>query len=142
MRCPTCSYLNKGKGKCQVCDFQMTAEVIKKPYRIPKKSEKQVDVKKKDIAYYKQCFQYSNRRCEECNLYLGDEWKPEFVSHIIAKNVIPDLRYDERNHTILCFDHHFQFDFGDKTKMKIYKATELIRQELTLEHYGKDKFED
>lgn len=142
MICPKCSFLNKKPGICQVCEYQMTPEVIKKPYIIPKKSKKQKDIKDKDIAFYRQCFEYSDKKCENCGLQLGNEWKPEYVSHIIAKNVIPDFRWDERNTTILCFDCHFQFDHQDKTKMKIFPATEAIRKELTLEHYGKDRFED
>lgn len=137
MKCPNCGILNKKAGRCDYCDFQMTAEVVRAPYRIPKKSAKQKDVKDKDIVYYKQCYEYSPKICEECGVSLGEIWKPEFVAHVIAKNVNPECRYDERNHVILCFDHHFKFDFGDKTKMKIYAETELIRQELTLEYYQK-----
>jgi len=136
MICKKCGYHNKKAGIC-LCGFKMSEVVEKKPCVLKKKSEKQIDVKKKDIAYYKKCFEASNHICENCGTSLGEVWKPEFVAHIISKGTNTALRYDERNNIILCFACHFKFDHQDKTRMKIYPATELIRQELTLEYYQK-----
>jgi 5-methylcytosine-specific restriction endonuclease McrA len=135
MQCPKCRYHNKGNGKCEVCDHQMTPEVEKKVYRIPKKSEKQKTVKVKDIEYYKQCFYYSDRKCEECGIDLGENWDPYYVAHIISKGNNTALRWDQMNHVILCRDHHNQFDSEDRSKMKIYPRTEKIRQSLNKEYY-------
>ncbi len=140
-KCSECGIANKKDGVC-LCGHVMKVIEEKKPYRIPKKSEKQKDVKAKDIAYYKQCFEYSNKRCEECNLPLGETWDPYFVAHIVTKNAGPEVRFDERNHVILCRDHHDQLDKGEKTKMKIYKMVEATRMQLHLEYAMKDKFED
>ncbi len=62
MQCPKCSYHNKGKGKCQVCDFQMTAEVIKKPYRIPKRTKDRV-LDEKEYAIKSKEFLLINSQC-------------------------------------------------------------------------------
>jgi hypothetical protein len=136
MVCSNCTYNNKGTGKCWNCGFQMTPEVEKKVYRIPRQTPKQKDIKAKDLEYYKQCFEYSPKRCEECDMDLGEKWSPYFTAHIISKGNNTDLRWDERNHVILCPDHHNEFDSEDRSKMKIYPATEKVRQELNLEYYS------
>jgi 5-methylcytosine-specific restriction endonuclease McrA len=137
MKCPECSYNNKGEGKCYACEFQMTPEKGKKVYIIPRQTPEQRDIKAKDLIYYRQCFEYSNKICEECETQLGEKWDPYFVAHIISKGNNTDLRWDERNHVILCPDHHNQFDSMDRSKMKIYAETERVRQELNYEYYSK-----
>jgi hypothetical protein len=122
---------------CYACDFRMTPEVIKEVYRIPKQTKKQKEIKAKDLIYYQQCFEYSDKICEECNLRLGETWDPYFCAHIISKGNNTDLRWDERNHVILCPDCHNIFDSEDRSEMKIYPETERIRQELNHEYYTK-----
>ncbi len=36
MKCFNCNYLNKKPGICVICNHQMSVEVVKKPYKIPK----------------------------------------------------------------------------------------------------------
>lgn len=129
--------------KYKLCNYhnkkRLSAKNPRKPYFISKKSEKQRITKEKDIKFYQQCFYYSPQVCEECDIALGPEWNPYYVAHILAKNVAPEVRFDERNHFILCPEHHDQFDKGDKTKMKIYPIAEKIRKELHLEYNTKSQ---
>jgi hypothetical protein len=139
MKCPNpkCGYLNKSDGKCAICDYQMTPEKEEKVYVMPRQSVKQKEIKAKDLIYYKQCFEYSHKVCEECNLQLGEKWDPYFVAHIITKKGDCPERWDTRNHVILCPEHHDQFDSKSRSKMKIYAETERVRQELNHEYYSK-----
>jgi len=68
--------------------------------------------KKEDFAGY--CY------CEECGLPLT--YSATFISHNKSRGAHPELRWDENNVSILCFDHHRQWEVGDRKKMKIYNS--------------------
>ena len=107
----------------------------KKRSRINPVSEKQKSVKAKDQEFYKQRFYYSERKCEECGLHLGNVYKPAFISHILSKGAYNRFRFDERNINILCQDCHHIWEFGEKEKMKIYKSNRDLMDKLIREYY-------
>ncbi len=51
MKCFNCNYLNKKPGICVICNHQMSVEVVKKPYKMPKNSVKRT---KQNAEYNKQ----------------------------------------------------------------------------------------
>lgn len=83
---------------------------------------------KRDEAFYEKCFNQSNHKCEECGTQLPTEFRDSQgnvnaryrYSHIVAKSIAPELRYDTNNINHLCLKHHTQWDHGDKKSMKIY----------------------
>jgi len=87
-----------------------------------------------DEQFYEEVFNQSNHICEECGEQLPIEFRDSEgkiiarfrYSHIIAKSIAPELRHDLRNMNDLCFLCHQKWDFGEKTKMKIYKKNQKI----------------
>ena len=82
-----------------------------------------------DEIFYEECFNNSDHKCEECGRELPKKFRNDDgkivarfrYSHIIPKSVAPELRHNPDNMNHLCFEHHFQWEFGDKKSMKIYK---------------------
>tara|TARA_R110000737_G_scaffold353327_1_gene404197 strand:- start:929 stop:1405 length:477 start_codon:yes stop_codon:yes gene_type:complete len=85
-----------------------------------------------DEIFYEKCFNSSNHKCEECNEKLPEEFRDSNgkiiyrarYSHIIAKSIAPELRHTLKNINHLCFLCHQKWDFGEKSKMKIYKKNQ------------------
>lgn len=71
-------------------------------------------------------------RCEECLKPLRN-YSAVYCSHILTRGAYPEAAHDARNINILCFEHHSQWENGDKTKMRIYpgnvRTIELIKRE-------------
>ena len=156
MNCKGCkgskSIVNKHFGLCQECNnirlhgskYGKTYIVSKKdikPLRRRKKDSKKslfsnvkptakrnVDRLAKDEAFYQECFNMSDHKCEECGKQLPTEFRDDEgnvnarwrYSHIVAKSIAPELRHDTNNINHLCLEHHTQWDFGNKHDMKIY----------------------
>ena len=68
--------------------------------------------------------------CEECGADLGDVAIAHFFSHIHSKQVYPEIKYEKDNIQLLCYDHHYQYDFGGKHDMKVYQDKQELIQEL------------
>ena len=102
---------------------------------IRKVSSKQRLVKKKDQLFYEECFNESNKKCEECDIELGEKYKPIYVSHILTKNSYPSLRHYKLNVNILCELHHHIWEFGDRKAMKIYEGNRLRMDDMISKYY-------
>jgi len=95
------------------------------------KSSKSLVTKVMDEMFYEECFNScTNHSCEECGESLptefrGDDGKVLYrarYSHIIAKSIAPELRYDINNVNHLCFKCHQLWEFETRKDMKIYKT--------------------
>lgn len=83
----------------------------------------------KDEAFYEECFNVSNHKCEECGTNLPTEFRDSEgnvnarwrYSHIVAKSIAPELRHEVNNINHLCLKHHTQWDHADRENMKIYE---------------------
>lgn len=53
-----------------------------------------------------------------CKRWLGNEPKAHFFSHIKPKSTHPELRLEESNIQLLCFDCHYEYDFGKKERIQ------------------------
>lgn len=96
---------------------------------------------KDDSKFYREVWENSNKCCEECALltevndpYLGEDYNPSYISHIISRGADTRMRHDKRNINILCHYHHTKWEFGDRAKMKINKLNELKVKELKYEY--------
>lgn len=71
-------------------------------------------------------------QCEECLKPLRN-YSAVYCSHILTRGAYPEAARDARNINILCFEHHNQWENGDKSKMRIYpgniRIIELIKKE-------------
>lgn len=73
----------------------------------------------KMIDFMRQAWDDSDKKCAECGVDLI-AFSPVYMSHHISKGAAPKLKYDKENIDVLCYDHHYQWEFGDKKSMKIY----------------------
>ena len=157
MNCKECNnskhIVNKHFGLCQECNnLRLHGSKYGKTYTISKKERKPLRRRKKDVkkslfsnvkpqdkrwvkrlaedeAFYKQSFDLSDHKCEECGCRLPTEFRDEEgnvnarwrYSHIVAKSIAPELRHDVNNINHLCLKHHTQWDHGDRMTMKIYE---------------------
>lgn len=71
--------------------------------------------------------------CEECGRPLP-EYSATFCSHILSRGAHPECSTDPRNINILCFNHHEQWEVGDRKAMKIYETNQKIIERLKLEY--------
>ena len=82
--------------------------------------------------FYKYCWEHKVPMCEECGKPLRN-YSATFVSHILTRGAFPEMAHDIRNVNILCFDHHKQWETGDKEEMRIYKknlrTVEMLRRD-------------
>ena len=157
MKCKECGKENKplfSHGRCKPCAdkvyFAKKRELAKnkpKQQPLPKQrkpinhfSERSAGVIKADNEFYALVWAVKVHYCEECGEYLGDKINKVHFSHILSKGSFPNLRHDIENCRLLCFNHHQQWEFGNRTTMKIYhedsrkiyrlkrKSTELSKQ--------------
>lgn len=71
--------------------------------------------------------------CEECLRPLHN-YSAVYVSHILSRGAHPEMAFDPRNNNILCFEHHNQYEFGDRENMRIMKKNAAIIQKLKDEY--------
>ena len=157
MSCKKCNsdkqIVNKFHGLCQECNnMRLHGSKYGKSYTISNKVIKPLRTRKKDVkkslfsnvtatpkrnvkrivedeAFYEECFNMSNHKCEECGKNLPTEFRNEEgkvnarfrYSHIVAKSIAPELRHNVNNINHLCLKHHTQWDHADKENMKIYE---------------------
>ena len=82
-----------------------------------------------DEAFYLECFNTSNHKCEECNTNLPDEFSDSNgkviarwrYSHIVPKSIASELRHVVKNINHLCLKCHGEWENGNKVKMKIFE---------------------
>jgi len=75
-------------------------------------------------------------KCSCCGRWLGEEPKPIFFSHLLAKGTYPSLRLVKRNIWLKCPEHHHAWEFGDRNAPEFDAANREARA-LKLEYYTK-----
>ena len=83
--------------------------------------------------FYKWCWEHKQHICEECMKPLHS-YSATFVSHILTRGAYPEMAHDCRNVNILCFNHHNQWENGDRESMRIYEKNQNTIQELKKEY--------
>jgi hypothetical protein len=135
MKCLNCGCWNKAKGKCDYCGFQMTPEVFKKAYVIPKKSKKRQEVIDEDITFFKEIWDERPHYSEVSGEFLGDEFNVCFFSHILTKASYPRFRHEKKNILLMSFNEHQSWEFTDRKDPKWNEARDLA-EELVIEYYN------
>lgn len=91
-----------------------------------------------DEALYYYAFTNLPHWCQECGVDLPEEFRDSTgriicrsqYSHILSKGSHPEFRHNINNINRLCPDHHHIWEFGDRTKMKIYTANQVAIQKM------------
>lgn len=82
--------------------------------------------------FFRWIWEHKPHQCEECLKPLHN-YSAVYCSHILTRGAYPEAAHDARNINILCFEHHSQWENGDKRKMRIYPANmrliELMKKE-------------
>lgn len=86
--------------------------------------------------FYRWCWEHKSHICEECMRPLR-EYSATYVSHILTKGAHPETAHDPRNVNILCFNHHNQWENGNRESMRIYLGNARTIEQLKKE-YGSE----
>lgn len=102
--CTACGkYTNNGNKFHKLCTFCNRKRLHKnKPKKEPTGEAKM----------FEEIWEERPHICTECNKPLGDEPRVHYFSHIKPKGKYPELRLKKTNIDILCFDCHYERDFG------------------------------
>lgn len=74
------------------------------------------------------------RICEETMRPLGSEFAAVYCSHIMTRGAFPEMAIDPRNINLLTPESHNKWEFGDRTKMRIYPKNKKIIDLLISEY--------
>lgn len=121
--CSSCGLFKKlfSKGRCKSCTQREDSkplkrtEIKKKPYSIPKQSQKSREAKKEQSKIRTLFFDYminkfnENPICSETGLFINNvtRWN---VCHILPKRFYKSVECKEDNVILLCIDKHTEFD--------------------------------
>lgn len=149
--------VNKKYNLCDVCNYirlhgesrfsaitrkaankRLGHKISKKGYNSINTEKKRVLTLRKDRETYYKVFISNMNECQECATPLNSIFEDEQgriiniwqYSHILSKGSAPHLRHDYRNFNRLCFSCHQQWEFGDRTQMKIYGENLVTIQKL------------
>lgn len=83
--------------------------------------------------FYRFCWKHKPHICEECMKPLK-EYSATYISHIRTRGAFPEMAFDCRNVNILCFNHHNQWENGERKIMRIYGVNEFTIENLEREY--------
>lgn len=100
-------------------------EELKNKYQLKRTSLKRTELKKKfpkatgEKELFLEIWEERPHYCTNinCKEYLGEEPLTHYFSHMKSKGAHNELRLDKQNITLLCFDCHYIYDNGDRTKI-------------------------
>ena len=98
-------------------------------------------VLKANDKYYHYCFNNSLLACENCgtsffvNRNIDTAYSADKVSHILSRGSRADLAHDPRNHNMLCFECHQQWESPQNKGMLIYMDNQIVIEELKKDYF-------
>lgn len=91
------------------------------------------DIPAANDRFFQWVWDHKPHYCEECLRPLN-KFAAIYCSHILSRGAHPEMATDPRNINILCFNHHQQYEFGDRGNMRIMKKNAAIIQKLKDEY--------
>lgn len=85
--------------------------------------------------FYRYCWDIYPHVCSECLKPLR-QYSAVYISHIKTRGSHPQMAHDVRNINILCFEHHNQWENGNRKHMRIYPGNQRIIEELINDYKG------
>lgn len=73
--------------------------------------------KEKDNLFFLEIWRKKPHNCESCGQYLGKEPLSTYFDHLLEKEMYPDLRYEEANLMLVCFQCHGDKGMGHPTEV-------------------------
>lgn len=151
--------VNAKRGLCEICNRKrlhpegeipyqfkykaslMVGRVIKssRPKQI---SDKGRENKEKDEIFYEALWDSKPHYCEECDVFLGDDFRDHDgkiidrfrYSHILPKGGMYGIfRHRLENGNLLCLRDHNKWEHGIQTDMKIYPSNKIVMDNLSSE---------
>jgi hypothetical protein len=114
MICQGCGvHRKKSCGPCDLCQTIEIPEKEKKSYKIPKKSEKQKAITRKDIEFFESIWNTRPHYSQVSGEFLGHEFNVCFFAHVLPKGAYPKFRNLEVNILLMTFDEHQEYDHSD-----------------------------
>lgn len=132
--CPNCTVLLKNEFACQLCGHVIKEE-DNTPYVIPKKSKKQQEISKQDLAFFKEIWNERPHVCEVSGDPL-DEFNVCFFSHVLTKKSYPKFRHYKKNIVLCTFEWHQIWEFGERKEIQL-KWVNKLEESLKREYYTK-----
>lgn len=83
--------------------------------------------------FFRWIWEHKPHQCEECLKPLS-AYSAVYCSHILTRGAYPEIAHDCRNINILCFNHHSEWENGNKHKMRIYASNMKIIETLKNEY--------
>lgn len=84
--------------------------------------------------FYRWCWQHSPHVCSECMKPLK-EYSAVYISHNLSRGAYPNMAFDPRNVTVLCFECHNRYEHRPtRQNMRIFGITEYTNERLIQEY--------
>lgn len=96
------------------------------------------DIPQANERFFRWIWDHKPHYCEECMKPLRT-YSAVYCSHILSRGAHPEMAHDPRNINILCFDHHNQWENGDRKRMRIYPGNQRVIKELEKDYNIKRK---
>lgn len=96
------------------------------------------NILKANDRFYHYMWENKPHQCEECQKPLKN-YSSAFISHILSRGAFPEMAHDVRNVNILCFNHHNQWENGERKIMRIFPKNQNIIKILKFEYENKEK---
>lgn len=87
------------------------------------------DIMAANERFFRWIWNHKLHYCEECMKPLNG-YSAVYCSHIITRGSHPEMAHDPRNINILCFEHHNNWENGNRERMRIYPANQRMIKEL------------
>lgn len=94
---------------------------IKRKKKKPEQIQEQKEQYEEDWKFYTKIWSKRLHICQVCSTHLGNIIKNYFFDHLLEKQTYPELRYEEENIALVCYECH-----GCKNSRPRLKHTELI----------------
>ena len=121
---------NKTKNLCQSCVFKRNhggksqARILREKMRFKQAKLKIIRKYRNtgELQVFIEIWQERLHICEHCGIYLGEDAKVNYFSHIKPKSTYPELRLEKSNIELLCEDCHHAREFQGREVYERRKA--------------------
>ena len=119
--CFSCNYYRLHKETPFQTAIKKQKEKNKEKYKIQNKCKPKKKKVTGEMKMFKEIWEERSHFCQNklCGRYLGEVLQPIFFSHNKSKGAYPSLRLCKDNVSLLCQQCHFDWDFGNRSKIEL-----------------------
>jgi len=107
---------------------------------IKHRSTKGQKVATEDVKFFHEIWNERNKHSEISGEFLGNDYNPVFMSHILTKGAYPKFRHLKENILLMTHNEHDSWEFRDRTTpmfKKKFKRALYIQDKLKKKYYEK-----